>query len=93
MNATYEPSISTSRYSAKSNGDACTSRRTGPPTQAVTIPSARSPGSKCDKLSPSRLTTTNVFAVRNTTSATVPKGIAANPMSTSHGSSNWMDKP
>ena len=40
-----------------------------------------------------RSTTTNVFASRNTTSATVPNGMAAKPMSTSHGSSNWMDSP
>ena len=64
-----------------------------PPTHAITMQSASRPGSRCDSDRPSRLTTTNVFASRNTTSATVPNGMAAKPMSTSHGSSNWMDSP
>ena len=93
MNATYEPSISTSSANASTMGGAWTNSSTGPPTHAMTMQSASRPGSRCDSDRPSRFTTTNVFASRNTTSATVPNGMAAKPMSTSHGRSNWMDNP
>ena len=51
-------------------GGAWTNSSTGPPTHAMTMQSASRPGSRCDSDRPSRFTTTNVFASRNTTSAT-----------------------
>lgn len=72
---------------------AWTNSSTGPPTYAMTMQSASRLGSRCDSDRSSRFTTTNVFASKNTTSDTVPNGMAAKPMSTNHGSSNRMNSP
>ena len=90
---TYDPSITASSDSAMRMGGAATTSSSGKAMHTVTMNSANSAGRTLASESPSRRTTTNALANRNTTSMTVPSGTAANPKRTSHGRSNWMESP